>query len=124
MINFFNVETAPLSESEKKLIPGFVKHLRNHVGARNAITSSEIIKAYNNAGIKLTGARIRKIMNHIRTKDLVFCVIASSKGYYISEDPAEYKQYIESLDQRIKAIGAVRDAMIKQGYNSGLMTND
>lgn len=122
MINYFAEQTAPLTEDEENLIPGFISSLKNHVGRESAITSHQIIKKFNEIGIKITGARIRKIIHHIRVNDLVSCVMGTSKGYYISNDLQEFKDYIESLKQRSNAIDRVRSALIEQAktrFNPG-----
>jgi len=102
--NFENI-TFELNEVEQKLIPIFVKALELKVGKSNAITNSEIIKGIKKAyGIRLTGARVRKIIQYIRITGKVERLIASSKGYYISNDTQELKDYIESLMQRAEQI--------------------
>ena len=48
--------------------------------------------------------RLRKVINHIRTKGIVKCLIASSKGYYIAESREEIEAYLEGLKGREDAI--------------------
>ena len=68
-----------------------------------------------NSGYVVGGsARIRKLINHIRVNGLVECLMATSNGYYITEDPWEMKRYIESLQGREDAICAVKEAMREQ----------
>jgi hypothetical protein len=110
MINGFENETGDLNEFELGLVPGFVKGFNTKQGKNNAITSKEIIRKYSDHGIKLTGARIRKIVNHIRTNGLVKNLIASSAGYYISNDPDELEAYKQSLIQRANAILAIANS--------------
>jgi hypothetical protein len=62
----------------------------------------------------LDEARVRKIINHIRTNGLVRWLIATNKGYYIAETREEVEQYIESLRGREDAIRVVREAMENQ----------
>lgn len=102
--NFENI-TFELNEIERDLVPIFVRALERKIGKENAITNSEIIKGIQKAySIKLTGARVRKIIQYIRITGKVERLIASSKGYYVSNDKQELNDYIESLMQRAEQI--------------------
>lgn len=54
-----------------------------------------------NHGIKTTGIRIRKMINHIRSSGSL-PVIGTSKGYYISFDQEDIKKAIRSQEERIR----------------------
>lgn len=115
MINGFEEQTHELTEYEEKtLLPPIIKGLKTKVGEQNAITSTEIVKRMKELGFKLDPARLRKIINHIRVNNLIYNLLATSKGYYIATDESECRSFIESLDQRINAIISVRDAMAYQ----------
>lgn len=115
MINGFEEETAPLTEAEHKMVPWFVAGLSTKIGADMAITSDEMAKAIlDKKGVTVTGARIRKIINYIRVTHQVPRLMATSKGYYITNDRAELGRYIQSLKQREEAIRAMRTALEKQ----------
>ena len=62
-------------------------------------------------GLNLSGARIRKVVNFIRTKGLIPNLIATSKGYFVSDDEDELRKYIYSLRQRARAILHVATVM-------------
>jgi len=111
MINGFEKETHELNDYEMQLVPKIVKGLLRKIGKNNAITSSEIAKAFKQHGYKLDGPRLRKIINFIRVNGLAYNLIATSKGYYIGQDEHECMAYIQSLDQRANEIIMVRDAM-------------
>jgi hypothetical protein len=64
--------------------------------------------------MKITGARLRKLINYIRRKDMIPCLVASSKGYYIATDNEDMRRFVTSLQQREDAIRAVRIAMERQ----------
>lgn len=108
MIENFEEITEELSEEEKKLIPilikGFLAHNKN-----NPIKSKDICEAINNKrvlyGLKrqFNGVRLRKITNYIRSNGIL-PLIATSDGYYTSNDTSEIKKQIESLKQRANAI--------------------
>lgn len=104
MVTNFELETAPLTEEEKKYVPIIIKGLSNK-DKRNAIKSDAIIKALNEkySYCKMTGARLRKITNFIRSEGIL-PVIATSSGYYVSYDQEEIKAQIVSLLDRAEAI--------------------
>lgn len=115
MINGFQAQTEPLTDYERDtLLPVICRGLANKIGEARAITNTAITKAMKGAGYQLTEARVRKIINHIRTTGMVRWLIATSKGYYIATSPDEVQQYIGSLRGREDAIRAVRESMEKQ----------
>lgn len=54
--------------------------------------------------IDITDARIRKIINYIRVNKLIVNLLATSKGYFISNDFEEINKYKESLIARANSI--------------------
>ena len=110
MISGFTNETAPLSDRELEALPTFVAILSRAVGKEHAV--------YNDALCDLipgmSGARVRKIINHIRRNDLVPCLVASSKGYYVAETEDEILDFEESLRGRESAIREVRESIERQ----------
>jgi hypothetical protein len=109
MLSGFSVETKPLSEQEKELLPHVVKGLSHFIGSANAISNKEISeKIYKKHGVKLSDARIRKIINHIRVHGLLPGLVANGCGYYITHNIVELKKYDQSLEGRESAIHAVR----------------
>lgn len=116
MVDCFERETAPLTEYEEQtLLPIMVKCLNKHRGKEQAISNGKMMEGLENCGYSVGGsARIRKLINHIRINGLVDCLMASSSGYYITDDPWEMKRYIESLQGREDAICAVKEAMQEQ----------
>ena len=115
MIKGFNSETAPLTEQEEKVIlPLVLQGLRKKVGKANAVTNRTIVQRLNIAGHQTSEARIRKIINHIRTADLLPGLIATSAGYFLATSEAELLDYEESLIGREDAIKQVRLAIARQ----------
>lgn len=115
MINSFEEETAPLSDYEQNVIlPFLVDGLSKKIGSDKAVKSDHIIRIAEKRGITLNGGRLRKVINHIRTKNLVPCLVATSKGYYVETDPKEIEKYIESLQQRADAILEVKRSLENQ----------
>lgn len=111
--NFFN-ETKPLTDFERALLPTMVKCLQRHVGRKHAVTNRKMREGLADYGYDVSDARIRKIINHIRTHGLVECLMATSKGYYVTTDVAEFEGYLESVQARIDSIQAMGDIMHEQ----------
>lgn len=111
MITGFEEYTAELNDYEMSLLPNIVSKLKLKVGEENAVTSTHVIKQFNDHGKKMSGARWRKIINYIRINNLVPLLVSSSKGYYIATKEEEVRNYLESLKQRINAITTVYDAI-------------
>lgn len=116
MIQGFEEQTEPLTEyEENKLLPPIVRGLMTKVGKEKAVTNSDIVNGLrNNLHLSLTGARVRKIINHIRTHDIVPCLIATSNGYYIASTEQELREYEDSLLGREEAIRQVRQSIQRQ----------
>lgn len=112
MIEGFEKQTSELTTDEKQLLPLFIKGLSAHIGKDNPVTSTEIIqKLKDKKNIIVGGARVRKLINHIRMHNLIPRLIATSGGYYITNDKKELRKYIESLKGREDAIKAIREKL-------------
>ena len=116
MITGFEELTEPLTEKEETVfLPPIVQGLRAKIGREMAVTNKSIIQGLRvNRGIKISEARVRKIINHIRCNDLVPCLIATSEGYYIAQTEQELLDYEESLEGREDAIREVRMSIRRQ----------
>lgn len=114
MIKGFDQETAPLTNYETGvLLPLLVRGLRTKKGRDSAVTNRYIVTALRGS-CKLSEARVRKIINHIRTNDLIPGLIATSDGYFIAEAESELLEYEESLKGREDAIREVRQSIARQ----------
>lgn len=112
MLEGFEIETADLNEYElHTLMPIVAKGLAGHVGKSNEVTSTHICNCLTKAGYKINGARLRKVVNYIRIKGIVKCLIATSQGYYVATNKAEVEKFTGSLRGRGDAIYAVAKAM-------------
>jgi len=115
MLKGFEKETERLSDYEiNELLPVVVLGLTYKVGKEKAITNIQICRNLNRQGYKINGARLRKIINHIRVNNMVIGLMATSNGYYIAETKTELKDYVDSLKGRENAIKAVRVAIENQ----------
>lgn len=119
MIQGFEEETKPLTDYEMRyLLPKVVCGMNNHCGKSRAITGKSICEALTKKGLKIDGARLRKIMNHIRNNALVGGVlVANNRGYYVSDDVNAIAKYIKSLEGRAMAMLAVKAKLEKQILN-------
>ena len=108
--------TDPLNDYERAtLLPIMVKSLQTKRGKDKAVTNSAMRLGLMEHGyMKVSEARIRKIINHIRTNGLVECLVATSEGYFVSDDVQEVEKYIETLKSRENAIRAMREHVEEQ----------
>lgn len=105
MIQGFEDQTEELTQYEiEVLVPIMVKGLSTKIGQDNAITNSKIRSRLKDKEMDISDARIRKIINYIRVNKLIVNLLATSKGYFISNDPAEINKYKESLISRANSI--------------------
>lgn len=114
MIGFEEL-TQPLNDYERTtLLPLIVWGLRTKVGISNVIAGSTIIKRMREKGYKLDGPRLRKIINHIRLRSIIPCLVSTSKGYYVATTDNEVADCIASLESRVEATQAIINALTKQ----------
>jgi hypothetical protein len=106
MITNFEEETCPLSSEELKQIPLLIEVLKN-TKKESPSRSDRVCWLFNNNkdenATRITGVRLRKLTNYIRSFGLL-PIIATSKGYYCSYDKNEIKLQIQSLNERADAI--------------------
>jgi len=116
MIRGFEEQTHDLTPEEIKSM-GIIKIWLCSTTSKNPITNKTIRKRLKGFKIEIADSRIRKIINHLRITGKISLLLASSKGYYVSSDPSEIKEYIISLEERIGAISGVREAITSQFEN-------
>lgn len=115
MIQGFNNETAPLTDYERKTILPIIAGWLRHTSKERPIINKTATKWLKDRGYNISEPRFRKVVSAIRIEGIVENVIATSKGYYVTDDPAEVAEYITSLRERASAINAVADALTQQG---------
>jgi flagellar capping protein FliD len=115
MIKGFEEFTGELSEYEEEFIlPVVHEFLCAAIGKDRAITNKEMVQQLKFVDLKTSGPRVRHIIHILRVSDTISQLIATSDGYYITNDPDELKNYLDSLDERIKHISKVRHAINRQ----------
>ena len=115
MVSGWEIETQPLTKEELEVASHLGHCFNKHfVGKQNSRTSKQICDFYKSQGYKMTGARVRKIINHLRTTNAVPLLLASSQGYYRSTDQEDVMRFIRSLTERIEAITSVKTSIKNQ----------
>jgi len=110
MVTNFEEYTAPLTADEHRLaeyiMAGFERRtIKNPILSRDIMAGVNARIAEWGVKTKLTEARLRKIVNHIRVNSLQ-PLIATTRGYYLSDDHDEIRRQIQSLRDRRDAIEA------------------
>jgi len=128
MIRTFEEYTSEMSSDEKEFImPALIKILAVSIGRKNAVTNMEIINSINyllkDDSIKTCGPRIRHMIHVLRVSHTIPFLVASSKGYHISNDTEEIETYIGSIDDRLRSIYALRRALKHQVKHYDYQTN-
>ena len=110
--NFESI-TYDLTAIEREYLPIMIEGFKKHIGKEKAIKAPDIIANLDKRkGIKLTEARLRKLVNYIRcTSSLP--LIATSNGYYITDNKEEILKECQSLQDRANAILGAREGLLK-----------
>lgn len=112
MITDYEKITEGLSKEEiETILPKVIELVKWRKGNTNAVTNKKLVNLLTAMGHDVTEPRIRKMINQIRLKGLVKNLLASSKGYYVSNDSEEIKKYVASLRERAAAINAIADEL-------------
>jgi len=118
MITGFEEITYNLTEEEIKFaLPMIMNELKKAVGEEKVISNKYIISRCFTCPVKLTSARVRKIISYIRVTGKIKLLLANSKGYYISNNIKQAEDYVESLKQRAREVFRVAGAIKKQITN-------
>jgi len=109
--NFENI-THELNDIELEMLPLMIEGFKRYT-KQYPIKEPEIVARFNskNSRLKLNGARLRKLVNHIRCHSML-PLIATSKGYYVSSDIAEIRNQIKSLRERANSINRCADGLL------------
>lgn len=108
MITNFEEITKDLSDEEKRALPQLILLFEQH-SVRNPIKEPQVLIVLNtklellSIKIKISGPRLRKLCNLIRSNSII-PLIATSKGYYVSYSKKEIQRQIISLVERAEAI--------------------
>lgn len=101
-----------LTEKEKDfIVPRLVSILKNRKGKEKAITNKNLKKMLFSMRYNTTMPRIRLMINHIRRSGKIKNLLATSNGYYCSEDIQEIRNYINSLRNRASEVNSVANML-------------
>lgn len=99
--------------------------MKEMIGKVNEFCSKESICSYTvskSGAIKvstkpyiISGPRMRKVIHYIRVKGLIIDLIATSNGYFRSNDSNEIANFIKSCRQRANSFNEVANAI--ETYN-------
>lgn len=112
MINGFEKQTIELNDHELNVVSILVDRFSKKPGFKNIVTNNQIIEGLRmKHGIEIKDSRVRKVIQYIRVNNLIPGLIATSKGYYSTDDIEELESWIESMVQRENAIRETRLAI-------------
>jgi hypothetical protein len=111
MIDGFEKYTIELNDDELKIVHIMVDRFTNKPGIKNIVTNPQIVDGLKTIGIETSEPRIRKIIQYIRTNALIPGLIATSKGYYSTNDIEHLQQWIVTMKQRENAIRESRKSI-------------
>lgn len=108
MVKNFEDQTQPLTETDLQVLPWLIKGLSNRTKS-NPIIAGGIVEGMNilllKHGMKasFSDVKLRKMANHIRRNGLL-PLIATSRGYYCSNESEEVQSQIDSLNERARSL--------------------
>jgi hypothetical protein len=110
MIKNFEEFTFELTSEERFVVDTIIRRFENRKGKQNIVTGDQIRDGINKSlNLNFETVRIRKMIQFIRTHDLVTGLIATSKGYYVANTPEEIQDWIDSLISRENSIRRIRE---------------
>ena len=112
-IKTFEEITHELTDIELEIVPFVVAILQKTKGKNNSIKNESLkhkactdhqIRKCLKKPVKMGPSRLRKIINYIRTTNLIPVLCASSKGYFVGQNAEEIENYIQSNQERANEI--------------------
>jgi hypothetical protein len=110
MIRRFEEQTEDLNFYEIQLREQIVLGLKNKIGMGCAITGVVICEKMKDLGYKINQARLRKIINSIRSRRIIENLVACKNGYYIADNPEDVREYVKSLVERYTSIRGIAES--------------
>jgi hypothetical protein len=109
MLKNFEKITVELTPNELEYVEFLGQWFMQNKGKGNTVKNSDIVKLIKTAfDKKIVDSRVRKVVQFLRTNGFPN-LIATSSGYYYSDDVSEIESWITSLKQREAAIRAIRE---------------
>lgn len=114
MLKNFEKITVELTSQELEYVEFLGQWFMANKGKRNTVKNLDIAKLIKNRfEKKIADSRVRKVVQFLRTNGLP-SLIATSNGYFYSDDVAEIEAWIVSLRQREAAIREIREKAERQ----------
>ena len=117
MITYFEEFTADLTDEEITIVPLVVAALSNAT-QNNPFKAPLIVAkvqariASNRMMVSFNERKLRKCVNYIRVAGIV-PLIATSNGYFVTDDADIIRKQIHSLDQRARSIQMCANGLMK-----------
>lgn len=109
MLKNFEKITVELTPIELEYVEFIGQWFMANKGKENTVKNGDIAKLIKTAfDKKIADSRVRKVVQFLRTNGLPN-IIATSNGYFYSDDIAEIEAWIVSLKQREAAIRQIRE---------------
>jgi hypothetical protein len=114
MLKNFEKITIELTPVELEYVEFLGQWFMTNQGKKNTLKNSDIAKLINRMfGKNITEPRVRKVVQFLRTNGLP-SLIATSNGYFYSDDISEIEAWVISLKQREAAIREIREKAERQ----------
>jgi len=114
MLKNFEKITVELTPIELEYVEFLGQWFMANQGKQHTLKNGDIAKLINRMFSKnITEPRVRKVVQFLRTNGLP-SLIATSNGYFYSEDTKEIEAWIISLKQREAAIREIREKAERQ----------
>lgn len=114
MLKNFEKITVELTSQELEYVEFLGQWFMANKGKRNTVKNLDITKLIKNRfEKKIADSRVRKVVQFLRTNGLP-SLIATSNGYFYSDDVSEIEAWIVSLKQREAAIREIREKAERQ----------
>lgn len=105
----------PLSIYEQNvLLPIMIKGLKMKKTKANAVTANGIVLGIRSQGLRINCRNVERIIQHIRINDLIVGLMASSIGYFVTNNEQELMDYEKSLLCREASLRNTRMTMQRQ----------
>ena len=96
------------------LLPLLIKGLETKKGKANAVTANQIVCGLQRNELKITKKHVFRLIGYIRINDLVVGLMASSVGYYITNNEQELIKYEKRLMSREANLRKMRMSVKRQ----------
>lgn len=114
VLNFEEITHELTPDEELKIVPIIVKRFKSNQGKEKIVTNKKMIEGIQKVcGFKTSEPRIRKMIQFIRDKNLLndLEILATSQGYYSTDDNNEIVTWIKSMNNRINSMIETKESI-------------